>query len=444
MAIGLNNAPIEHQRAHRRRVMNKSTSVGAIRVTFSKNEKKHKSRASMSRSVSLARVVVTGIGAHTPLGPSAAAAWDALLANKHGMCEYDGDAHGVPVHVVARAPALNVRSDLSSFIEFALAASKQVFDDAAWQPEPECGVAIGSGMGGLPELLDAHQTFLERGYRRLSPFFVPKILSNMAAGNVSIAHSLHGPNHSVATACATGAHAIGDAYRLIALGHAPAMLCGASEASITPLALAGFARAKALSPSREPGAASRPFDAARDGFVMGEGAALMLLESLDHARARNARIYAELVGYGMSGDAHHITQSSGNGAIAAMRAALRDARVEADCVDYINAHATSTPLGDENEARAIDAVFAHRPLVSSSKGATGHLLGAAGALEAIFTVLALHHAVAPHTRNLEHSNAPLRHVHAPTAAPLRYAMTNSFGFGGTNAVLLFKRYEPQL
>lgn len=373
-------------------------------------------------------------------------------------------------------------SRASPFIQFALLACREALADAGWMPSTEeqrtrTGVTIGSGMGSLEDVEQATVTLGTSGLRRISPFFVPRALVNLAAGNVSIEHGLKGPNTAPATACASGAHAIGDAANLIALGYADVMLAGGSEACITPVALAGFARAKALVTqfNDRPGQASRPFDTARDGFAMGEGAGILVLEEAGHAAARGARVYAELAGYGMSGDAHHITSPSetGDGALRAMRQAAARAGLQPCQIGYVNAHATSTPLGDAIEQRAImdfangsGGMGAVAPLlVSSSKGALGHLLGAAGGVEAVISVLALAHSLVPPTANLTELEVPagmrraedgftlqdaraqrgagsraLSFNRTPVAsAGLQAVLSNSFGFGGTNVSLCFRR-----
>jgi 3-oxoacyl-[acyl-carrier-protein] synthase II len=383
-------------------------------------------------------------------------------------------------------PYLTNRSAQSvNFIAYALAAATDALEDAGLLSKtdgsllssPErTGVAVGAGVGSLKEVTTSNETLETRGLRRLTPFFVPRTLINLAAGHISMKFNLRGPNHSVATACATGAHSVGDAYRFVRFGDADVMVAGGTESTIDALSIAGFSRVKALSTAfnGRPSEASRPFDKERDGFVMGEGAGVLILEEYEHAKERGARIYAEVRGYGLSGDAHHITApaADGRGAMQSMRAALQQGGVEPNQVSYVNAHATSTPLGDAVEARAIQAVFgstekdqeegqegARRssPLVvSSTKGATGHLLGAAGAVEAIFAVLALYEGVAPPTANLEcldvgrdecdegdegdGSRENLVHFNVRAEklpADIQATMTNSFGFGGTNASLVF-------
>ena len=342
------------------------------------------------------------------------------------------------------------------FIVFAMAAAKQALDDADWHPETaddQCasGVLIGSGIGGIGGIYEASLILAEKGPRRLSPFFIPGRLINLASGYVSIAHGLKGPNHSVVTACSTGAHAIGDAARFIALGDADVMVAGGTESPLNRLSLAGFAACRALSTSfnDEPTRASRPYDKDRDGFVMGEGAGVVVLEELEHAKARGAKIYAEVIGYGLSGDAYHITSPSedGDGAFRCMQMALKRAGLTLADVDYINAHGTSTPLGDEIELRAVERLAgnaAGRLTMSSTKSAVGHLLGAAGAIEAIFSVLAIRDGVVPPTLNLDNPSVetPIDLVaHRAKTMPVDIALSNSFGFGGTNASLIFRRFS---
>ena len=420
------------------------------------------------------RVVVTGVGLVSPLGAGAAASWKRLLVGGSGVVRLPKLA-GLPVDIGGAVPrgagadefdadrcALAKPGDegsLSPFIRFALAAADEALAAANWRPESAAqrqrtGVAVGSGIGGLDDIVQASDTLRERGARRVSPHFVPKMLVNMAAGQVSIRAGLQGPCSAPSTACATGAHAIGDALHILRAGAADVMLAGAAEASIEPLGIVGFSRLRALAGADgfggEPAAASRPFDRRRAGFVMGEGAAMLVLETLDHARARGAEPLAEVRGVGLSLDAHHPTGPSenGEGALRAMRAALDAGGVGVDELDYVNAHATSTPAGDAAEAAAIAALVRGRAasepplLVSSTKGATGHLLGAAGAAEAVFTVLALRDGVAPPTLNLDDPDPPadgFEHVRAAAERPLRAALSNSFGFGGMNAAVAFSR-----
>ena len=345
---------------------------------------------------------------------------------------------------------------VDDFIIYGMAAARQALDDANWHPSTyedqiRTGVMIGSGIGGIGGIYDASVTLIEKGPRRVSPFFIPGRIINMASGYVSIEFGLKGPNHAVVTACSTGAHAIGDAARLVALGDADVMVAGGAESPINRLSMAGFAACKALSTNfnDQPQKASRPYDKDRDGFVMGEGSGVMVLEALDHALARGAPIYAEVVGYGMSGDAYHITSPSedGDGAFRCMQAALKRAGVTPSDLDYINAHGTSTPVGDEIELRALERLVgdaAGSIAMSSTKSATGHLLGAAGAIEAIFSVLAIRDGMVPPTLNLD--NPSVETVvdlvpHKAKAKKVDVALSNSFGFGGTNASLVFRRYQ---
>jgi 3-oxoacyl-[acyl-carrier-protein] synthase II len=337
-----------------------------------------------------------------------------------------------------------------------MAAARQALDDANWHPKTyedqiRTGVMIGSGIGGIGGIYDASVTLIEKGPRRVSPFFIPGRIINMASGYVSIEFGLKGPNHAVVTACSTGAHAIGDAARLVALGDADVMLAGGAESPINRLSMAGFAACKALSTNfnDQPQKASRPYDKDRDGFVMGEGSGVMVLEALDHALARGAHIYGEVVGYGMSGDAYHITSPSedGDGAFRCMQAALKRAGITPSELDYINAHGTSTPVGDEIELRALERLVgdaAGTISMSSTKSATGHLLGAAGAIEAIFSVLAIRDGKVPPTLNLDHPSVQTEVdlvPHQSKAKKVDVALSNSFGFGGTNASLVFRRYQ---
>lgn len=392
-------------------------------------------------------------------------AWANLVASKSGIValsgkEYEFSSSRVAGLVPKDEWDPNQWLDKTSvrrvplFAQYAMAAAKMALEDAQWSPESakeleETGVAVGSGIGGFDALYENAVNFHTVGYRKVSPLFVPSLLNNMAAGHISIAHKLRGPNHAVSTACTTGAHAIGDAANMIKLGMANVMVAGSTEASIHPLAVAGFARAKALATkfNDTPQEASRPFDASRDGFVIGEGAGVVIVEELEHAVARGAPIYAEVAGYGMSGDGHHITAplEDGDGAYRSMAMALRTGAIDKAEVDYINAHATSTPLGDIAESRAITRLLDDRHPsqinVSSTKGATGHLLGGAGAVEAIFTVLAIRHGMLPPTLNLSSIGPEFECNYVPKEAQqhrIRVALTNSFGFGGTNATLAFK------
>ncbi len=418
------------------------------------------------------RAVVTGMGLVTPLGVGLERIWRRLLAGESGIAAIQSfDVSDLPARIAGQVPIGDTASGLfnaedwvpakdhrrmDTFIIFAMAAAAQAIEDSGWQPEDEearerTGVMIGSGIGGLPSINDTALILAERGPRRVSPFFIPASLINLASGNVSIRYGFKGPNHAVVTACSTGAHAIGDAARLIALDDADVMVCGGTEAAICRLGLAGFAAARALSTAYndDPPRASRPWDQGRDGFVMGEGAGVLVLEEYEHAKTRGAKIYAEIVGYGMSGDAYHLTAPAedGSGAYRSMRNALRSARLTPDRIDYINAHGTSTPLGDEIELGAVKRLFgdhAYKLSMSSTKSAIGHLLGAAGSVEAIFSILALRDGVVPPTLNLENPSPSCDIDLVAQKARERnvtYALSNSFGFGGTNASLIFARPE---
>lgn len=403
------------------------------------------------------RVVVTGIGVVSPLGIGIREAWTALLRKDVGIVHLGEDYKELPSQVGGRVkgwePAKFIDKKelrrMPLFAQYALAASKLALDDASYVPKDDnalrrTGVAIGSGIGGFDAAYENSVNYFNGGYRKVQPLFVPNLLSNMAAGHVSIATGFRGPNHSVATACTTGAHAIGDAYHFIKLGKADAMLAGSTEAAIHPLSVAGFARARSLATkyNDQPHLASRPFDQSRDGFVIGEGSAVLLLESEEHAKKRGAEIYATVDGYGLSGDANHITapHPEGRGAYECMEAALSDSPNAQ--VRYVNAHATSTPLGDAIEASAIHRLFGDKTAVSSTKGATGHLLGAAGSLEAAFTIMALKSQTLPPSVNLEEPDENCKccnFVTEASDADIPQALSNSFGFGGTNASLLFGR-----
>ncbi len=418
--------------------------------------------------ISPRRVVVTGVGLVTPLGIGLERNWRSLIDGMSGVRAIQSfDVSDLPAKIAAQVPrgdAISGRFNaddwvppkdqrkMDGFIVFALAAADQAVEDAGWTPqdEAECertGVIIGSGIGGLSGITEGGMILNERGPRRLSPFFIPANLINLASGHVSIRYGFTGPNHAVVTACSTGAHAIGDAARLIMLDDADVMVCGGTEAAVCRLGVAGFAAARALSTAfnDDPPRASRPWDRDRDGFVMGEGAGILVLEEYEHAKKRAAKIYAEVIGYGMSGDAHHLTAppEDGHGAFRSMRNALKRAGVAADKIDYINAHGTSTPLGDEVELGAVKRLFgehAYRLSMSSTKSAIGHLLGAAGSVEAIFSILAIRDGVVPPTLNLENPSPSCDIDLVPKQAKerkVRYALSNSFGFGGTNASLVF-------
>ena len=418
------------------------------------------------------RVVITGVGMVSPLGAGVDVTWKRLLEGRSAARRVETfDVSDLPCQIACQIPRGDgsdgtFNADLwmepkeqrkvDDFIVYAVAAAAEALDDADWHPEnydDQCatGVLIGSGIGGL-EGIERHSLVLaEKGPRRISPFFIPGSLINLASGHVSIRNGLKGPNHSVVTACSTGAHAIGDAARLVMLGDADVMVAGGAESPVGRLSLAGFAACRALSTSHndDPTAASRPYDKGRDGFVMGEGAGIVVLEELEHARARGARIYAEVVGYGLSGDAHHITAPAedGDGAYRCMKAALKRAGITADQIDYINAHGTSTPLGDEIELRAIERLVgdaASKISMSSTKSAIGHLLGAAGAVEAIFATLAIRDNVAPPTLNLTDPSVETQIDLVPLKKrekQIDIALSNSFGFGGTNASVVLRRFE---
>ena len=415
------------------------------------------------------RVVVTGLGLVTPLASGVQRSWERLLDGESGFGRIESfDVSDISCQVAAQVPrgddADAFQPDdfvepkdqrkIDDFILYGIAAAVQAVEDSGWTPDDEnsrerTGVMIGSGIGGLKSIDDASLTLANRGPRRISPFFIPSALINLVSGQVSIRYGFKGPNHAVVTACSTGAHAIGDATGLIRDDKADVMVAGGTEAAVCRLGMAGFAATRALSThfNDEPDRASRPWDSDRDGFVMGEGAGIVVLEELEHAKKRGATIYAEVVGYGMSGDAHHITAPApdGNGGFRAMRAALQSATLNVDDVDYINAHGTSTPLGDEIELSAVKRLFgdhAYSLSMSSTKSSIGHLLGAAGGVEAIFSVLAIRDGVVPPTRNLDNPSPGCDIDLVPHEAkqrPVRVVLSNSFGFGGTNASLVFSK-----
>ncbi len=416
------------------------------------------------------RVVITGLGLVTPLGGSAESSWSRLLESRSGAKKVDTfEASDISCQVACYVPRGSPadgdfdandwmepkeQRKVDDFIVFALAAADQAIADSGYQPKTEeererTGVLIGSGIGGLSGIADTSILLKEKGPRRVSPFFIPGRLINLASGYVSIKHQLKGPNHAVVTACSTGAHAIGDAARLIALGDADVMVAGGTESPICRIALAGFAACRALSThfNDEPQRASRPYDKDRDGFVMGEGAGIVVLEDYELAKGRGAKIYAEIIGYGLSGDAFHITAPAedGAGAFRCMRMALKNAGIVASEIDYVNAHGTSTPMGDEIELGAVERLFdaeAASLTMSSTKSAIGHLLGAAGAVEAIFSILAIRDNIAPPTLNLDNPSVDTSIDLVPHVAKkkeINTVLSNSFGFGGTNASLIMRR-----
>ena len=415
------------------------------------------------------RVVVTGMGIACPLGVGVEPVWHRLIEGDSGIGPITlFDPAALPARIAGEVPAgptadakLTIADwiptkdlkKMDRFIQLGMVAAAEAVADSGWAPtaeEDRCatGVLIGSGIGGLQSIHESAIILRDSGLKRISPFFIPSALINLAAGHVSIRFGFKGPNHAVVTACATGVHAIGDAARLIMWGDADVMVAGGAEAAICELGIAGFCASRALSTgfNQTPSQASRPWDRDRDGFVMGEGAGILVLEELEHARARGAKIYAEVAGYGLSGDAHHITAPAEghDGAFRAMKGAFRNARIDPDQVDYINAHGTSTPLGDDLELEAVERLFgnhAGRLAMSSTKSATGHLLGAAGAVEAVFSILAIRDQVAPPTLNLEQPSRPSaidRVAKVAQRRPIKIALSNSFGFGGTNASILFR------
>ncbi len=424
------------------------------------------------------RVVITGIGIVSPLANGREATWERLIAGKSGAGKIDAfDASDMPCKIAFQVPWASGRGGgagdphafdpdkvlsakeqrrIDEFILYGIAAADEALEDSGWKPETEeekerSGVMIGSGIGGLESIYDTAITLHEHGPRKVSPFFIPSALINLASGQVSIRHGLKGPNHAVVTACATGAHAIGDSARLIKYGDADVMLAGGAEAVIGRIGIAGFCAAKAMSTNfnETPEKASRPYDKDRDGFVMGEGAAVLVLEEYEHAKKRGAKIYAEVAGYGLTGDAYHITAPAegAEGGYRAMKMALKNAKIDPTEIDYVNAHGTSTPKGDEGEAGAVERAFgdhAKNLSMSSTKSAVGHLLGAAGAIEAAFCALAIRDQVMPPTLNLD--NPSFETVidlipHKAKKGQVRAAMSNSFGFGGTNASLVLRKVD---
>ena len=409
------------------------------------------------------RVVVTGLGLISPVGNTVAEGWANLVAGRSGIdfvtkfdasalaCRFAGEVKGFDVE--AYMPGKEARH-MDSFIHFGLAASIQAVQDAGLptgdalteEAAERIGCIVGSGIGGLPMIEATHEEYRTRGPRRISPFFVPASIINMISGHLSIRYGFTGPNLAIVTACTTGLHCIGQAGRLIEYGDADVMIAGGAESTVSPLGIGGFAAARALSTRNDdPQAASRPWDKGRDGFVLGEGAGVMVLEEYEHAKARGARIYAELAGFGMGADAFHMTAPNVDGPKRAMKAALRNAGLDADAVQYLNAHGTSTPLGDVNETNAIKLAFgdhARKMVVNSTKSMTGHLLGGAGGIESVFTVLALHHQVSPPTINLTEPDPECDLDYCANEARQMHidvALKNNFGFGGTNGTLVFRR-----
>lgn len=415
------------------------------------------------------RVVITGLGIVSPLGLNKTSSWESVLSGKSAITKLNDERYeNIPCKVASKINDTELDNYLSNVLSksdvrtmsrgtmFGMIAASEALEDSQWKPTDSdaleaTGVCVGMGMADLVHVCETNDA-LKNGYNRVSPYFVPRILTNMVAGQISIKYGFQGPNHSVSTACATGAHSIGDAYRLIQNGYANVMLCGGAEASISPLSIAGFCRLRALSTSfnDKPERASRPFDANRDGFVMGEGSSILVLEELNHALSRKVRIYAEVLGYGMSGDASHLTapHSEGKGALLCMKRALSDSNLQIEDITYINAHATSTPLGDETELKAIKQLFKEHTkniFISSTKGSHGHLLGAAGNLEAGFTALACYSGLIPPTINLENVCEDGRSLNIVTTRKTwtqerRIALKNSFGFGGTNASLCISNF----
>jgi len=405
------------------------------------------------------RVVVTGLGAITPVGVGVAETWQNIVAGKSGIgritrfdasafaCQVAGEVNGFDV--TQYIPAKDARR-MDRFVHFGLAAGIEAFKDSGLvvteQNAERIGVCISSGIGGLPMIEETHNDFLAGGPRKISPFFIPGTIINMISGNLSIIYGLKGPNFSVVTACTTGTHSIGESARIIEYGDADVMIAGGSESTISPLAIGGFSSAKALSTRNDdPATSSRPWDKDRDGFVMGEGAGVLVLEEYEHAKARGAKIYAELSGYGMSADAYHMTAPSTDGPKRSMVNALRNAGLNADQVQYVNAHGTSTPLGDKNETEAIKLAFgdhAKKLVVNSTKSMTGHLLGGAGGIESLFCVLAIHHQISPPTINIFEQDPECDLDYCANAARkmnIDVAVNNNFGFGGTNGSLVFRK-----
>jgi 3-oxoacyl-[acyl-carrier-protein] synthase II len=408
------------------------------------------------------RVVVTGMGVVTSLGSDLPTFWNNILNGKSGISLIEAfDTTEYTTKIAAEIkdfdPGLYIDKKesrkMDRFVQFGVAASKLAIEDAKLvigeNADPErVGVVVGSGIGGLGTWEDQHTILMEKGPRRISPFFIPMMIANMASGQVSMTTGAKGPNSAAVSACATGTHSIGDSYKMIQRGDADVMICGGAEATIRPIGMAGFCAMRAMSTRNdEPEKASRPFDIDRDGFVMGEGAGVLILESLEHALNRGARIYAEVIGYGMSGDAHHMTDPDPDGAARCMRKAIKDAGIEPEDIQYINAHGTSTGIGDKSETTAIKNAFgdhAYKLAVSSTKSMTGHLLGAAGGVEAVILGLTLQNGIIPPTANLDNQDPELDLDYVPNKpreADVRVALSNSFGFGGHNATIIMRKYE---
>ncbi len=408
------------------------------------------------------RVVITGVGLVTPLGTGTEKSWQGLISGKSGIRKITSfDPDGLPCKIAGEVPDFNPddfidvkeQKKMDRFIHLGLAAASMAIEDAGIKVNgtnaERIGVIVGAGIGGLSAIEHYKEVLLEKGYRRVTPFFIPMTIINLVSGQISIRYGFKGPNSAISTACATGTHSIGDAYRLIQYGDADIMIAGGTEAAITPLGITGFSVMKALSTRNdEPEKASRPFDRDRDGFVMGEGAGILVLEELGSAIRRNAKIYAEVIGYGLNSDAYHITSPSpnGEGAARCMRLAINDAGIRPEEVDYINAHGTSTKYGDELETAAIKTVFgdhAYKLCVSSTKSMIGHLLGAAGGVEAVICVLSIFHRIVPPTINLDNPDPECDLDYVPHKArelDINVAISNSFGFGGTNACIVFRRF----
>ena len=405
------------------------------------------------------RVVVTGLGLISPLGNNVSSSWSACVAGESGITNFDNSIENSPVTIGGRIKNLDVSNFIDSkdvrrldtFIQYGYIAAQEAINDSGFLDTninlDRVGVNYGSGIGGLETIEQNHKLLLEKGYKKVSPFFVPGSIVNMVSGYISLKFGLRGGNISTVTACSTGSHSVGLAARSIAYGESDIMVAGGSEMASTPLAISGFIASRALSTSKDPKTASRPWDIDRDGFVLSDGAGALILEDLDHAKKRKADIYAEIIGFGTSSDAYHITAppDDGRGAALSMKNALNDAEINPDDVDYINAHGTSTPLGDLAEATAISNVFTNKtPSISSTKSMTGHTLGAAGAIESIFSILSINNSIIPPTINLDNLDPRCQldfTPHEARSASINIAINNSFGFGGTNSTLVFKKYN---